>query len=115
MFKHVKSPETYVHLGCYSNFTFSVSLYILPQSHSTTFLNHFINSSINPFLHSSHLVVVELQFVNFVEQTLDISHAEKLGDERLDFELFQVVDVFPGSDEYHGRLGSRHTARVSVR
>ena len=65
--------------------------------------------------YSPHLIIVELQLVDFVEESLDVSHSQQLGDERLDFKLFQVIDVFSRSDEDHRRFRRRHTRKLRKR
>ena len=55
-----------------------------------------------------YLIVIELEFVDFIQKALDVSHSQQFGDEGFDFELLQIVDVLSGTDEDHRRLGRRH-------
>lgn len=54
-------------------------------------------------------VFFEAQLGHFLYQSFDVTHAQELLYERLDFELLEFINVFTSTDKDDGRMSGRNT------
>merc|ERR1719336_1623939 len=60
-----------------------------------------------------HLLLVHVEILHSLHQSLYVPHAKQFPDERLLLKRLEIVDVFPGTDEDDGTLSSCHSRESS--